>query len=255
MNGGRRGLGGATCYTRRHMGKSFDPAHAADADGAAHEFDRFADDYDALHRVNIAASGEAPAYFAAYKRDVLGRVLGPAFAEPLLDFGCGIGNLTGLLAETFSDVHGYDPSSKSVEIAAKRAGRATFHADLAAIPHAHFGGVVLANVLHHVPRTERPALVRDIVDLLAPGGRLVVFEHNPLNPLTRRVVAACPFDEGVELLWPWEATRLLTRAGLRDARLDYIVFFPRSLAPLRTLEPSLRFLPLGAQVVAWAAKG
>jgi 2-polyprenyl-3-methyl-5-hydroxy-6-metoxy-1,4-benzoquinol methylase len=236
------------------MGKSFDPAHAAAADRADREFDRFADGYDAAHRENIAVTGETPEYFARYKRDVLVRVLGPGFAEPLLDFGCGIGNLTGLLAESFSRVHGYDPSSKSVEIAAKRAGRATFHADLGEVPRSHFGGVVLANVLHHVPRRERKELVHDAVERLAPGGRLILFEHNPFNPLTRWAVATCPFDEEAELLWPWEAKRLLAAAGLRNVRSDFIVFFPRALASLRGLEPSLRRIPLGAQIVAWAAK-
>jgi 2-polyprenyl-3-methyl-5-hydroxy-6-metoxy-1,4-benzoquinol methylase len=233
---------------------SFDPAHAADAERAEHEFDRYAGHYDAMHRENIAASGEAPDYFARYKRQVLIRVLGTAFAEPLLDFGCGIGNLTSVLAESFPDVHGYDPSSKSVQIATKRSRGATFHVDLAVLPRSHFGGIVLANVLHHVPRRDRPKLLDDVVELLAPGGRLVVFEHNPLNPLTRRVVAACPFDEGVELLWPWEATRLLAMAGLRDVRRNFIVFFPRFLAPLRGLEPHLRLCPFGAQVTVWAEK-
>lgn len=242
------------CDMRSGMGKSFDPAHAADELRTEHEFDRFADSYEALHRHSVVASGETPAYFANYKRDVLVRMLGSHFAEPLLDFGCGIGNLTSLLAESFVDVHGYDPSSKSVEIAARRARRAAFHAQLEAVPREHFGCIVLANVLHHVPRPERGALLNDIVELLAPSGRLVVFEHNPLNPLTRRAVTDCPFDKGVELLWPWEATRLLAAAGLQGVRRDFIVFFPRVLARLRGLEPRLRLLPIGAQIVAWAAK-
>jgi SAM-dependent methyltransferase len=234
------------------MTESFDPAHAADAARATQDFDRFASDYDAIHSANIAVSGEAPEYFARYKRDVLSRILGPGFSDPLLDFGCGIGNLACLLAERFSRVHGYDPSAKCVEIAAKRAKPVTFYTEPAHIPRAHFGAVILANVLHHVRPGERAALTREVAQLLAPGGRLVVFEHNPFNPLTRRVVRACPFDEGVQLLAPWEVTRLLSDAGLRRVRRDFIVFFPRRLAALRRLEPSLRMLPLGAQIVAWA---
>lgn len=236
------------------MAKSFDPGHAFEAERAEHEFDRFADDYDAMHRTNITASGEAPAYFARYKRDVLARVLGSSFSEPLLDFGCGIGALTAVLVETFPKVHGYDPSVKSIRVAATRVSRATFHSELTELTGAHFGAIVLANVLHHVPRVERGAVLRDVVRLLAPGGRLVVFEHNPLNPLTRRAVSRCPFDDGVELLWPWEATAMLARAGLRDLRRDFIVFFPRSLARLRPIEPKLRLLPMGAQIVAWGRK-
>jgi len=238
------------------MGTSFDPAHTADLQRAEGEpsFDRFAGDYDAIHRENIAVSGEGPEYFARYKRDVLVRLLGADFGDPILDFGCGIGNLTTVLAETFPRVEGFDPSSKCAVVAARRAPGATFHSDLGAIPRLRFGTVVIANVLHHVSRSERAALMATAVDLLKPGGRLVVFEHNPLNPLTRRVVAACPFDEGVQLLWPWETTALLASAGLASVHRDYIVFFPRALGGLRGLEPRLRFLPLGAQIVAWATK-
>lgn len=62
-------------------------------------------------------SGEAPEYFARYKLGVLRRVLGEDFARPLLDFGCGIGNVTKHLVEAFPLVHGYDPSSASVKVA------------------------------------------------------------------------------------------------------------------------------------------
>jgi hypothetical protein len=82
---------------------------------------------------------------------------------------------------------------------------------------------------------------------LRPGGHVVVFEHNPLNPVTRRAVAACPFDDDAILLWPWQARSLLRRSGFDAVTLDYIVFFPKPLAFLRRLEPRLRGVALGAQ--------
>lgn len=229
------------------MGASYDPQQAA-------EFDEFAHRYDDMHSASIAASGEAPEYFAIYKQRTLERVLGPAFSEPLLDFGCGIGNLTRFLVESFPAVHGYDPSSASAKLAAERAPKATFFDAIDALPRGTYGAVVVANVLHHVPAAERPALLARVREVLAPGGRIVVFEHNPLNPVTRRAVAACPFDENAELLWPWEVKRLLREAGLAPVNLDYIVFFPRALTKMRGLEPRLGWLPLGAQVCAWGRK-
>jgi SAM-dependent methyltransferase len=229
------------------MPQSFDPAAEA-------EFDRHAAGYDEMHRSSIAASGEDPAYFARYKRDVLLRLLGGTRGAKILDFGCGIGNLTEFLVESFDDVSGYDPSPKSVELAKKRVPRAVFVHEMDGLPKDHFDAAVVANVLHHVKPAERDDLLRGVVERLAPGGRLVVFEHNPLNPLTRRAVAACPFDEDAVLLWPWEATRLLARAGLSRVKRDFIVFFPRALASLRPLEPKLRALPVGAQIVAWGER-
>jgi hypothetical protein len=109
-------------------------------------------------------------------------------------------------------------------------------------------------VLHHVPRDEHRALVETVRSKLRPGGRIVVFEHNPLNPVTRRAVAACEFDDDAVLLWPWQARRVLRSAGLRNVRLDYIVFSPRPLAVLRPLEPHLSWLPFGAQVMVVGAR-
>ncbi len=229
------------------MSESFDPAHQA-------EFDRYANSYDAMHAKSIAASGEGTEYFAIYKQKVLERLLGRGFDKAVLDFGCGIGNLTRLLVESFPTVHGYDPSSECVKLARERTPRAAFFEDTEDLPKDHYGAIVLANVLHHVPPPNRPGLVQTIVRALAPQGRLVVFEHNPINPVTRKAVAACPFDEGVELLFPWEVKRLLSGAGLRSIERDYIVFFPRFLAMARGLEPRLGWLPLGAQVCAWGTK-
>jgi SAM-dependent methyltransferase len=216
------------------------------------EFDRHASGYDEMHAASIRASGERPEYFAVYKQKVLERLLGRLDA-PILDFGCGIGNLTRLLESSFDQVHGYDPSSASVGIARERAGRAIFFEDEAAIPDG-YGAIVLANVLHHVPRLDRRDLVSKLATKLRPGGKLVVFEHNPLNPLTLKAVRDCPFDEGVELLYPWEVEELLSVARLGARELDYIVFFPKALERLRPLERFLARVPIGAQVCAWGER-
>jgi len=212
----------------------------------AAKFDDYARSYDALHNQNLAASGEPLEYFSAYKRACLER-LGAPSGEPLLDYGCGIGNVTRALADGFREVHGLDPSAESLKVARERVPTATFHASIHGVPVNYFGSAVLSGVLHHVPRPERAGVLEDVRSKLRPGGRLYVFEHNPLNPVTRRTVATCPFDDDADLLWPWQARRLLAAAGFRDVRLQFIVFFPRPLAALRPLEPHLGWLPLGAQ--------
>jgi SAM-dependent methyltransferase len=229
------------------MPESFDPQNKA-------EFDQYAHSYEDMHAAHITLSGESPDYFAIYKQKLLERLLGKGFSQPVLDFGCGIGNLTRFLTQSFPVVHGYDPSSDSAELARKRAPGATFFDDTEALPKNHYGAAVLANVLHHVPPANRPRLLNIVAGTLALGGKLVIFEHNPLNPLTRRVVAACPFDENAELLFPWMTKKLLRGAGLKKTALDYIVFFPHGLARMRPLEPRLAWLPLGAQVCAWGTK-
>jgi SAM-dependent methyltransferase len=218
-------------------------------DSAKEKFDDYAKSYEDLHRTSIAASGEDPAYFHEYKVDCLRRK--GLFSGPLLDYGCGTGNLTErfdrLPKSEVPELHGYDPSKASLAEARERAPRAQLHSDVASLPRAHFATAVLSGVLHHVPLAERPEVLRTVRESLRPGGHIVVFEHNPLNPVTRRAVAACPFDDDAILLWPWQARRLLRQSDLKDVTLDYIVFFPKPLAFLRSLEPKLRRVALGAQ--------
>jgi 2-polyprenyl-3-methyl-5-hydroxy-6-metoxy-1,4-benzoquinol methylase len=213
------------------------------------KFDAYARDYETLHAKSIEASGEEPTYFVTYKRRCIERMVGNRFDEPILDYGCGIGMLIEQLGQRFSTVDGYDPSGESIARARQRAPRATVYETTSAIPDGRYALAILACVLHHVPPAEREALLRRVTAKLKPTGRLVVFEHNPLNPVTRRAVAMCPFDDDAVLLWPREARRLLERSGLVDVRCDYIVFFPRALGRLRWIEPHLRALPLGAQTM------
>jgi hypothetical protein len=60
----------------------------------------------------------------------------------------------------------------------------------------------------------------------------------------------CPFDDDAVLLWPWQLRPLFRSAGFSVERIDYIVFFPRSLAKLRPLEPHLRRVAIGAQTLS-----
>lgn len=218
------------------------------SEGEPPKFDGYARSYEQLHQSSIAASGEDPAYFHDYKVDCLRRH--GLLEGPLLDYGCGTGNLTERFADArggIGEVHGFDPSTESLAHAARRAPAATLHAATSTLPRGHFATAVLSGVLHHVPPRERADVLATVRRSLRPGGHIVVFEHNPLNPVTRRAVATCPFDDDAILLWPWEARRLLRRAGFEPVRLDYIVFFPKALGFLRALEPRLRRVVVGAQ--------
>ena len=157
------------------------------------KFDGIAPSYDALYEQSLAASGESKEYFARYKLACLSR-LGVGPDEPILDWGCGIGNVLGPLAAEYREVHGYDPSEESIKLARERVANAVLHGRPEDVPSDHFGAAILSGVLHHVPEGEHRGLIETVRSKLRPGGRVVVFEHNPLNPVTRRAVAACEFD-------------------------------------------------------------
>jgi len=82
---------------------------------------------------------------------------------------------------------------------------------------------------------------------MKPDGIFFIFEHNPLNPLTVRVMNQCPFDENAVLIRADQLKARLLRAGFSECELRYRVFFPRFLRHLRRLEAGLAWLPAGAQ--------
>jgi SAM-dependent methyltransferase len=206
-----------------------------------HGFDRFARDYQRHLDRSIGISGEGSEYFTEYKARYLAAVVPAGFRGRILDFGCGPGLLARFLREALPDavVHGHDESPEMAAEARRRLDAGVFTADLRELG-TDYDLVVAANVLHHVEPDRRAAVVGEMGDRLGPAGRLAIFEHNPVNPLTRWAVSRCPFDEGVQLLPPAETIRHLTRAALGSIRVDYIVFFPRALGWGRRREPRLR---------------
>jgi 2-polyprenyl-3-methyl-5-hydroxy-6-metoxy-1,4-benzoquinol methylase len=222
------------------------------------EFDAVASNYEQLVDGSIGITGENSDYFAAYKaRYVSTQVVDSSDGAnaKILDYGCGVGLLAGHLKRCLphKQIDGYDPSENSLlRIDAALRSQGVFTSRLAEIGE-DYGIIILANVLHHVDPDERRVVISEVASHLAPGGKLAIFEHNPLNPLTRWAVARCPFDEGVALLPVGEVSSLLT-PGLEFLGRDYIVFFPKWLSGLRVFESFLNWCPAGAQHVTVARK-
>ncbi|MBI5202085.1 MAG: class I SAM-dependent methyltransferase, partial [Elusimicrobia bacterium] len=138
-------------------------------------------------------------------------------------------------------------SLKSAE--AELARKVRFTADAASLG-SDYSLIVVANVFHHIEPAQRKATFAALRKLLALGGRLVVFEHNPFNPATQWIVDRCAFDENAVLLPSSETIDGMKAAGLTPERRDFISFVPGFLAPLQPLERFLGWCPAGAQYAA-----
>jgi SAM-dependent methyltransferase len=225
------------------------------------EFDRFADEYHSLHAQNIRLSGEDPIYFAQYKARDAARITQATLPVPaILDFGTGVGNSLPHLREHFREPRlvGLDVSRRSLQVSQARFGDlAEFrHFDGGTIPaeDGEFGMAFAACVFHHIDHAEHDAKLRELHRILAPGGWLILYEHNPWNPLTRRAVRDCPFDENAHLIAAPVLKRRALAAGFAAGSIRYRVFFPALLSALRFLEPAMGWLPLGAQYVVACRK-
>jgi 2-polyprenyl-3-methyl-5-hydroxy-6-metoxy-1,4-benzoquinol methylase len=220
------------------------------------QFDQFAGNYREVLDQAVAASGEGSAYFAEYKARYLARVLPKTSFARVLDYGCGVGLLSGFLQRHLqpAQLDGFDVSHDSIAaVDSSLKQRGTFSCDQHQL-RSDYTLIVIANVLHHVDPHERASVVRNLSSRLTTGGTLAIFEHNPANPITRRTVDQCPFDEDVVLLSLAETLQLIQTTKLKRIRRDYIVFMPHALAGLRFLEPSLAWLPLGAQYAVLGEK-
>jgi SAM-dependent methyltransferase len=225
------------------------------------DFDRHSDRYREAVQDSISFSGADLDHFTRAKAEALLEVAGrvaPADRLAFLDVGCGTGETDRFLKGRVRRLAGVDVAPRMLERARALNPWAEYRgfAEAEPIPFADesFDVCFAVCVLHHVPREQRGALVSEMSRVCRPGGLVALFEHNPLNPLTRRAVRGCEFDRDAELLSRRRALQLLRAVGLPSPKSRYIVFFPWESRLLRAIERRLGWLPLGAQYAAFAQR-
>ncbi len=218
------------------------------------DFDQYAGSYDAAVNKAIGLPGLSVDFFTAAKIDHINAFLDQHFAtgQPLslLDIGCGVGNYHPGLRAKNRRIVGIDVSADSIETASLRHPDVDYRAYGGTdIPFetAHFDFAMAVCVYHHIPPALRPALTADVLRVLKPGGWFAILEHNPLNPLTRRVVDRCPFDADAVLLRRQETEKLLRDGGFESVRTEYILTLPLKGRAGQAVNRVFGALPLGSQ--------
>ena len=221
------------------------------------DFDNFSQNYTKIHNQNIKISGESSEYFSEYKVKALDDFYSWYNLKKdikILDLGCGIGKLEKFFSQYFpqAKIWGIDPSQESIQISSRenKNGNIVFSIfDGRYIPFddIFFDAIIISTVLHHVSLNERQTLIQECYRVLSSKGYIFIFEHNPLNILTRYIVKTCVFDKDAHLLNANTSKILLKQSKFIIKELDYIVFFPKILKSLRPLEKKLRWCCLGAQ--------
>lgn len=217
------------------------------------DFDDYNEDYDSILNSRLAAYGDVD-YFGEYKARLMRKMLHHT-EEPkkILDFGCGVGrNLPHL--QTFfpnAKLFAFDISRKSLTIAARGKKNITaIDEDVIDSYEGIFDAVFISGVIHHVEPANRAPVIQRIRHLLAGNGKAFVFEHNPYNPITRRIVKDCEFDKDVALITKGELTSLFARNQLYLIKSSYTFFVPPKLKCIDFIEFFLSRLPLGGQYCA-----
>jgi SAM-dependent methyltransferase len=218
------------------------------------EFDVYSGDYN--DRVNraIGFAGPSVDFFTRVKVDYfvdfIAKHAGGGSGTAVLDVGCGTGNSHSLLVPHVARLCAIDISASSIEIARTRNPQVEYATyDGVHVPHpdATFDFAAAVCVFHHVPLEQRLALVSDIRRALKPGGFIVIFEHNPLNPLTMRVVNRCEFDRDAILLRSTTCEALLEDGRFDHVETRFILNVPPFNRIMRAIDARLSKLPTGAQ--------
>lgn len=219
------------------------------------DFNDYANNYRQIHTKNIRqVSGTDSFYFSEQKVQELKKFEKDQKVR-LLDIGCGDGASEVYFHQYFPqmEITGIDISEQSVLFAQNRnipnCNFMVYDGKQIPYPDLCFDIIFIACVLHHIQQKDHIEFLKEAFRVLKKNGRLYLFEHNPLNPITKYVVKNCEFDKGVQLIWPRPLKNLFITLGFKSIIVNYTLFFPRYwlFKPFLSIEKYLNKLPVGGQ--------
>jgi SAM-dependent methyltransferase len=218
-------------------------------------FNDYAENYQNILQKQLSFFDRNEGYFAEYKIDLIKKNI-DIVPQKILDYGCGVGRNLKYLIKHFKDskIYACDISEKSIDIAKADNPLIKFFLLGRETIIEKFDLIFIALVFHHIEPKLRGSIMKNISYLLETGGNVFIFEHNPINPITRYLVNTCAFDADAVLLKKKELENLLIDANLSIKTCRYSLFFPSFLKKMRILESLLGFLPLGGQYFINAKK-
>jgi 2-polyprenyl-3-methyl-5-hydroxy-6-metoxy-1,4-benzoquinol methylase len=101
---------------------------------------------------------------------------------PVLDIGCGRGEMLQVFRETGIQARGVDASAESIALCRSQsldAENADLFAYLSELPDASLGGVVCCQVVEHLPPARLPEMIRLVHAKLRAGGLVAMETPNP----------------------------------------------------------------------------
>lgn len=224
-------------------------------------FDTHADEYSEEIDKTLNQYGANHDFFMQHKTWLIEKLLKEYQYQisdlDLLDVGCGVGKLHAYLKDKFNTVSGIDISKGSIDVARRTYPDLRYDVyDGHKIPYDDnsVDMTLAAGVFHHVLPQERSELASEMLRVLKPGGLSMVIEHNPYNPVTRRIVNNCPIDEGVILLKPSELRNLFTSPDSEGVHTRSILSVPPTNKVLKKIDGIFGYLPFGAQIYMIAQK-
>jgi O-antigen chain-terminating methyltransferase len=143
--------------------------------------------------------------------------------EPVLDIGCGRGELVGLLKESGVNARGVDADADMVAYAQGEGldvQQADVVAHLETLDDATLGGIFMGQVVEHLPPSVLVRTLELCAARLRPGGVLIAETINPLSPLALRNYYADLTH--AQPLVPETLELLARQAGFAEAEIRFL---------------------------------
>lgn len=222
------------------------------------EFDAYAQNYGKavdhpLRRV-VDRNGR---YFVEFKCDEIRAIaakLNPHIGHLMIaDVGCGLGDFEDYLAERFGCLVGVDLSFEMLRVARYRMPLTNGiyvcgSAGQIPLPDASVDMAFASCMFHHMDHDFIVPCLKEMRRITRPGGHIVVFEHNPFNPITQFVVRTTAIDKNAQLVRSSKMYRAFKAAGIKKPQRQYILYAPRGIDQfIRKHVGLLRKIPLGGQ--------
>ena len=210
------------------------------------DFDDFAEKYKDYLSDSLKSIDSNTSYYHESKVKITKREIN-FDPEAILDFGCGIGMITKFLYKHFPvcNLFAYDNSEKSLSYVKSQLPNINCLDNLNI--ETKFDLIFVSNVIHHVKSSDRNDFLTKIRSLLNNNGKVIIFEHNPYNPITLKIVSDCDFDVDAELIKKNNLIDLCSKNKLQVINSGYIHFFPSKLKIFFNLEKYMKWFFLGAQ--------
>ena len=226
------------------------------------EFDEYARNYlqqldHPLRRIVTSTNGN---YFIDLKCTILYELMESAHLRPsdlaVADIGSGIGLFEERFGGEFASLAALDLSHESLKVSSHLhpAGNCEGYvcSDALRLPlaSASLDIVFCSCLFHHMDHSCLDDALQEMHRVCKVGGYVVVFEHNPFNPLTQLVVRTTPLDKNARLLRPRQVISAFLSARSNIIAKDFILFGPRPLDTwLRRFKGLLNRVPFGGQYV------
>jgi ubiquinone/menaquinone biosynthesis C-methylase UbiE len=207
-------------------------------------FDKFADKYEKI----------IPGYITLYYRDKRAAFICSLIRQGIiLDVGCGTGLVLDRLQTLGFNAFGVEPSLGMLREMKELGRKGGICATSGFLPFKSdsFDLVSAIVILHHISgKEEIRRAISEMVRVVKPKGKILIWEHNLGNPYWPVLMRKLPWDNDVERLIPLkEILEDLEISGIREIKVykkGFVAdFMPQFILPLvKLLEPVAESAPL-----------